>query len=335
MGRLKPGLLSLLERKPRVIRLDERTGDSEAAYDLAVTTHRFSSRARAMVDDKLSASAALMRAGEVTEAQRLLAEAEQDLLAEEGELLRQIEELDTYRSLHQQQVVVVERPTRGSLMRTVAVAAASSAVLALATMGGQVMGLFEPNSPIPSIQASPTIDRLGVQQGRSIRSTSARRGVAVRINGVKVVLTRAEWRALKRAQRSGDEEAINDLLDVIAPELTASAPTEVVEIVAGAVSVINEVAQQAARGADDEDVSDDSTDDGGEAPSSESPPSEEPADETDPPPSDDDGAEDTSSGGSTTDGDGEGTGEGDGGGLSPGIGSLSGSGGAGGGSFAG
>jgi hypothetical protein len=48
---------------------------------------------------------------------------------------------------------------------------------------------------------------------------------------VRVVLTRSEWRALKRAQRSGDDDAVRNLLSVIAPELMASAPDMIVEII--------------------------------------------------------------------------------------------------------
>ena len=251
MGRLIPAVASLLERKPRVIRLDEKVGDSEAAYDLAVTTHRFSQRARAMVDDKLSTSAALMRAGEVAEAQRLLAEAEEDLRAEETELMRQVEELESFRSLHKPRVVVIEHPTRASLFRALTVGAAASVVIAMATMGGAVIGLFEPNSPIRRVTI-PQIDRVEGQAARTIQSAAARRGVSVLINGVEVVLTRAEWRALKKAQRDGDEEALNDLLSEIAPELTVSSSGDLVEVVGQVGSALETTVDAAKREAEEQ-----------------------------------------------------------------------------------
>jgi len=243
-----------------VIRLDERAGDTEAAYDLAVTTHRFSKRAQDVVDDKLSLSAALMRSGEVDEARRMLAQAESELRNEEAELMRQVEELSSYRSLHGRRVVLVERdgPTRSSLMRTLAVAAASSAVVALATMGGAVIGLFGERPEIDRIRVTPTIDASDVEGTRTFSQTGTSRGVTVRINGVRVVLTRSEWRALKRIQRTGDDRALYDLLGVIAPELTASAGTvgEVIEAIG------NQIGDGVGRVEGSADASDDASDEG-------------------------------------------------------------------------
>lgn len=216
-----------------MIRLAEREADPEASYDLAVTTHRFSKRAQALVDDKLTLSATLMRAGEVDEARRLLAEAERDLRSEEAALMRQVEDLDSYRAMHRPRVVILDRDrmSRSSLMRTLAVAVAGSAVVALATMGGAVIGLFEQRPRIDRVDVDRTIHDQAGSSTRAITPAGGSRGIAVRINGVRVVLTRSEWRALKRAQRSGDDEAMRNLLSVIAPELMASAPGVIVEII--------------------------------------------------------------------------------------------------------
>lgn len=217
-----------------MIRLSEREGDAQASYDLAVTTHRFSKRAQAVVDDKLSLSATLMRAGEVDEARRLLAEAEEDLRSEEESLLHQIEELGNYRSMHKPRVVVLERDrmSRSSLMRTLAVAVASSAVVALATMGGAVIGLFEQDPGTGRVNVAPAGGGDDDDaSARMITTARATRSVVVRINGVRVVLSRSEWRALKRAQRSGDDKAVTDLLGVIAPELTVNSPGSLADII--------------------------------------------------------------------------------------------------------
>jgi hypothetical protein len=219
--------------RSRVIRLAEREADPGASYDLAVTTHRFSKRAQAVVDDKLTLSATLMRAGEVDEARRLLAEAERDLRSEEAALMRQVEDLGTYRAMHRPRAVVLERDrmSRSSLMRTLAVAVASSAVVALTTMGGAVIGLFEQRPRINRVGVDRTIDDQDGSSTRAITTAGGSRGIAVRINGVRVVLTRSEWRALKRARRSGDDDAVRNLLGLIAPELMASAPGVIVEII--------------------------------------------------------------------------------------------------------
>jgi hypothetical protein len=343
MGRLKERVISLRDREPRVIRLDEREGDSQAAYDLAVTTHRFSKRAQAMVDDKLSLSAALMRAGEVDEARRLLAEAEEDLRSEEDALLRQIEELGNFRDMHRQKVVVIERDriSRSSLMRTLAVAVAFSAVVAVATMGGAVIGLFEQRPQIKGVQIEPTIDNADISRSRSISPAAAKRGITVRINGIRVVLTRAEWRALKRAQRSGDDEAVTDLLGTIAPELTASAPGEIAEIIAKIGDEADGAVKDPGGSTKDGDAEDGSTGSGSTEDNSDDA-TDDPDTSTD---DSDDASDDGSStddpepgGGETTDGDtgGDGDGDGDTGSTSPpNAGEIIGGGGTGGGGLGG
>ena len=58
-----------------------------ASLQLANSAQEFSRRTRAVVDDKLTFTAALMRAGEVHAASKLLAEVESDVREEEAALI--------------------------------------------------------------------------------------------------------------------------------------------------------------------------------------------------------------------------------------------------------
>jgi hypothetical protein len=69
------------ERRRRRAREDERAG-----FSLAKVTRVFSRRARAVLDDKLTFGATLMRAGEVDAAAQVIDEVERDVRAE-GEVL--------------------------------------------------------------------------------------------------------------------------------------------------------------------------------------------------------------------------------------------------------
>ena len=110
--------------------------DRAAGLELAVSARSFSRRTQAVVDDKLSFSAALMRAGEVEAANRMLAEVHQDVLTQEVALLERVNEVKVAQSME-------PRPTtRARLARTLAVALIGSSVLAFSVAGATVAGFF-------------------------------------------------------------------------------------------------------------------------------------------------------------------------------------------------
>lgn len=116
--------------------------DRAASFELAVSARRFSRRTQAVVDDKLSFSATLMRAGEVAAANRLLAEVEEEVLSEEAALIETVNEVKVARSIERDKV------TRGRLARTLAVAMLGSSLLAFSVAGAAVAGLFKDDQAI-------------------------------------------------------------------------------------------------------------------------------------------------------------------------------------------
>ena len=111
--------------------------DRADSFELAVSARRFSRRTQAVLDDKLSFSATLMRAGEVEAANRLLAEVGEEVLTEEVALLERVNEVKAARSVGER-----DKVTRGRLARTLAVAMLGTSLFAFSAAGAAVVGLF-------------------------------------------------------------------------------------------------------------------------------------------------------------------------------------------------
>lgn len=171
-------------------------GPSEADLadnlELAVSAHTFSRRTTAVVDDKLSFSATLMRAGEVDAAQRLLAEVEEEVMIEEAALIERVNEVKVARAMSAQHM------TRGRLARTLAVAMIGSSLLAFSAAGMAVVGLFKDNDR--------AIHGSDLRRGEIDASDDAGRGADIRpfkIAGISVDMTAAQQKRYKKMAKKG------------------------------------------------------------------------------------------------------------------------------------
>ena len=188
-------------------------GDLAAGLELAVSAHRFSERAQAVVDDKLTFSATLMRAGEVEAANRVLAEVSEEVLAEEVALIERVNEVTLARSMDPQHM------TRGRLARTLALAMLSSSLLAFSAAGMAVAGLFR-----GSDQAVHGSDPYrGSSAPRNAMAYNGRSNLKHRIAGLPVGLTSGQ-RARFRQLTSGtvnEQELQRFLLGILPPQLAS------------------------------------------------------------------------------------------------------------------
>ncbi|MDQ4064837.1 MAG: hypothetical protein M3161_02195 [Actinomycetota bacterium] len=189
--------------------------DRAAGLEIAVASHRFSRRTKAVVDDKLSFSATLMRAGEVEAANRLLAEVENEVLTEEAALLEKVNEVKIARAIQRPRV------TRLRLARALAVAVLGSSLLASSAVGMAVAGLFRDRDGGVFDVPGSTRSGGGVDNG----SVQARAGVGglkkIRVAGIPLRLTPAELREYHELT-SGDinEKSLQTfLLSVLPPSL--------------------------------------------------------------------------------------------------------------------
>ena len=284
--------------------------DRAAGLELAVSARRFSRRTQAVVDDKLSFSATLMRAGEVEAAQRLLAEVEREVLDEEAALIERVNEVKFARSIER------DKMTRGRLARTLAVAMLGSSLLAFSVAGAAVVGLFKDDK---AIHGSDPDANDGALVAGSRGPKLGTRDVRV-LDNVSLAMTNAQFRRFTKLT-SGDIDGLDErqlelfLMGLLPPALAEkihyalvsgldTLPDPVADDVVAASHEIEQVRASASRPAD-EDNGTTAGDDPGEAdetpeptpePSDTEPsddptpsPNESPEDETHLPIFDDDG----------------------------------------------
>lgn len=199
--------------------------DRAAGFDLAVASRRFSRRTKAVVDDKLSFTATLMRAGEVAAANRLLAEVERDVRTEEAALIEVVNEVKFEREMNRKPV------TRVALARMMAAAMLGSTLLATSAVGMAVAGLFEGGGPQKSASDSVAAEERDDVAGKVGLALATQR-VHI-MPGLKLNMTDAELRRFRElTQGDVDGERLeNFLLGFLPPSLA-----EKVQLAIGAAS---------------------------------------------------------------------------------------------------
>lgn len=205
---------------------DDRTAEAEASLQITRSAQRFSHNTKEVVDDKLSFSATLMRAGEVHAANRLLAEVEHEVREEEAALIETVNEVKVAQSMRR------ERVTRLRLARMLAVAMLGSALLTFSAAGMAVAGFLRDRAE----EVSRPQDRRAPVRLASRDKQSSVRGVdkrsrRLRIGDVKVLLTEEQFKTIRALTGGGsiDSEGLADLLSSL-PATLASRIQEAITV---------------------------------------------------------------------------------------------------------
>ncbi len=160
------GDLSQLRREFRDLASESAADEEKAKYELTASARRFSRRAKNVVDDKLSFSATLMRAGEVGAANRLLEEVEVDVRTEEAALIEKMNEVKVARA------TTKERMTRVRLARMLAVSLAGSLIMGFSALGMAAAGFVQDREQ-DQIRANAAAQRRALEGGNAARRTAA------------------------------------------------------------------------------------------------------------------------------------------------------------------
>ncbi|MFN2388414.1 MAG: hypothetical protein ABR575_02230 [Actinomycetota bacterium] len=213
----------------------EPAEEERARWQLAQSAHRFSRRTRAVVDDKLSLSATLMRAGEVHEASRLLVEVETDVRTEEAALIESVNEVKVARAVHK------ERMTRMRMARLLAVSLLGASVLGFSAIGVSLAAMFDDDGPGRSGFAPASAGRVAANGSSDQRRSAATRS-HVRVAGVDLKLTRAELKEY-RALTAGtvDRAELAEFLYGLLPMALADKVTSVLTTALPAPKPVQEV----------------------------------------------------------------------------------------------
>lgn len=297
--------------------LAEDTVEEQAAsLEIAQSASRFSRHARQVVDDKLSFSATLMRAGEVTAATRLLAEVEEEVRNEEVALIETVNEVKVAQAVRRGRI------TRLRLARSLAAAMLGASLLAFSAVGMAVAGALGGGggeTALAPLDLSSRGRAFGSGDG-TVSPAVSRLIRRLRIGGVHLVLTEKQYQRLS-ALTGGDvdragltdvvgllngalADKVQEAIDVASTTLDAATSSLAVD----EAPVLRKVQRTKKRAAETTEASQEQTQPADE-------PAEEPAPEPEPSPSESEDKEgDGAAGGNEN--------ENESGTLDPGIGGL-------------
>jgi hypothetical protein len=160
--------------------------EQTARVDIASSATKFSRSTREVLDDKLSFSATLMRAGEVDAAKRLLVEVTNDLTNQEVALVEQVNEVRLAQAVRRQ------RLTRARLLKGLIAAMLGSSIMLMSVMGLAVASMFDDDQPSVAALAR----REAVIRAASDKKQQQQVRVLT-VAGVKLRLTDQEARLLR------------------------------------------------------------------------------------------------------------------------------------------
>ena len=250
---LKRALGDFKELRDSVVELfdDDRSAEAEASLRITRSAQRFTKNTKEVVDDKLSFSATLMRAGEVQAASRLLAEVEHDVREEEAALFESVNEVKVAQSLRRSRV------TRLRLARMLAVAALGSAVLSFSAAGMAVAGFLRDRAEAisrPNTDGESNIAAAGSgSSGKKVAMATMRR---LRIGQVDLLLTKSQYERLKALGGSGTssidelEDLLNALPDPLADQIKEAitvAEGEIDEVESDSGDIVAQVSKESVR----------------------------------------------------------------------------------------
>ena len=215
------GELTQLRREFRQLTTESVAEEEKAKYELTASARRFSRKTKNLVDDKMSFSATLMRAGEVDAANRLLEEVEQDVRVEEAALLEKMNEVKLARANKR------ERITRVRLARLMAVSLAGSMLMGFSALGMAAAGFMQERE-------NDQIHQNAVAMRRAARAKSASGAVKEKLRkqlkgldkearqlilaGMEEgELTAAEANNIRTLAASGDVPALERLINNVLP----------------------------------------------------------------------------------------------------------------------
>ena len=186
----------------------DRNDADDGAFELVLSARDFTERTRAAIDDKMSLSATLLRAGEVEEASRLVSELERDVRESQAALVEKMN----------------ERRAAGAARRKPPVRTRPAKVLAVALVGALLSGLSAVGaSVVRDFQSGGAERRAGqrAEAGGEARSEDGGDGARsvtgsryVRLGGVRVLMTPAQLSAYRKLiSGKADEKTLESFLE--------------------------------------------------------------------------------------------------------------------------
>ena len=269
--------LKKIEAEIEELRSADQAAEEAARFEIVQSASQFSRRSKEVVDSTVSLSATLMRAGEVEEANRLLADAEMQVREEEAALIETVNEVKMQGAQRRHRI------SRLRLFKAIATVALGS-TLTMGSAFGVVLTNHLINRPDQVAEAA------------SLRNTGKAGGRAhlknVPVAGMNLKLTRAQFKEYKQLV-AGDvdgAELKKFLNEVLADDPSLAAEIHAVLIAASAdvADVVDPLATEVLQAKESAEEPSETPAADEPEPSPQDAPSEEPADTESPPQGPDD-----------------------------------------------
>ena len=180
----------------------ELIADERARMELAQSASRFTRRTQEVVDGTMSLSAALMRAGEVAEANRLLQEVERDVASEEAALIETVNEVKVRGAISRSRI------TRLKLMKMIAAATMGASLFVFSAFSVAVASFLNESPETPGSYSERDLGRGGQMNALE----------TVRIAGIDVELTRLQANLYSKLTRGNvDSDRLERFLMSVLP----------------------------------------------------------------------------------------------------------------------
>lgn len=184
------------------LRAEQQTAEEDARRELAAKASLFTLRSKKVVDETMTLSAVLMRAGEVDEANRLLAEVDREVASEKVALIESVNEVKT------RQVLTRQKMTRLKLARMLLTAIIGASLMMFSAFGVALAKFLAP-APAQGAQQHSVDAPRAFGGNDDVRNKLKH----IRFAGVKIALTHEQLEEFKRLTAAGaDDRVIGEFL---------------------------------------------------------------------------------------------------------------------------
>ena len=248
------GDFSQLHRELRELSTRRSEEEERASYELAVSAREFSRRTKGVVDDKLSFSATLMRAGEVDAANRLLEEVEHEVRTEEAALIETINEVKVARATSGGYQL-----SRKRLARMVGVSMAGAMLMGFSALGMAAASFLQDREDAQARQNALAQRRAlhgsvnGAGDKQNLRKLDGRVRKVLAKSGVDLNLSPAELLAFQKlTSGSVNVNELQNFLTQVLPSsgLARQVATRIAATVSPMVAAVNEAGHGAVKTAE-------------------------------------------------------------------------------------
>lgn len=209
------------------LRRADAAAEESARFELTQSTRHFSRKAQDVLEGTMALSATLIRAGEVDEANMLIAQVEREVHEEEAALREAMNEVEVQRVARRRKIA------RLRMARLLSAMVAGASMMAVSVAGIAVAGMFANRDP------ADTSASLGTNSEAGINRMQPRK--RVNIAGVSVALTPRQLATFQNISNGGSVQTVEvqRLLTAVLPQVPVNMVDQVQTAIVSAVGSVS------------------------------------------------------------------------------------------------